>query len=103
MDQRPKATHNNHRNVMPGCPGTQFERKYFTSPVNTLRATIKQCRRPGKPLSPLRQNSDHLTRSEEHTSELQSHSDLVCRLLLEKKKSFKMYYPDHHHHNTHRL
>src|SRR5260221_5298699 len=27
------------------------------------------------------------TRSEEHTSELQSHSDLVCRLLLEKKKT----------------
>src|SRR5947207_6732950 len=26
-------------------------------------------------------------RSEEHTSELQSHSDLVCRLLLEKKNS----------------
>src|SRR5438034_3668278 len=30
-------------------------------------------------------------RSEEHTSELQSHSDLVCRLLLEKKKTT----PDH--------
>src|SRR5947207_4009084 len=28
------------------------------------------------------------TRSEEHTSELQSHSDLVCRLLLEKKKKY---------------
>src|SRR5436190_16828702 len=28
-------------------------------------------------------------RSEEHTSELQSHSDLVCRLLLEKKKKFE--------------
>src|SRR5438034_8419640 len=28
-----------------------------------------------------------MVRSEEHTSELQSHSDLVCRLLLEKKKS----------------
>src|SRR5260370_26453787 len=27
-----------------------------------------------------------LTRSEEHTSELQSHLNLVCRLLLEKKK-----------------
>src|SRR5206468_12497336 len=27
-----------------------------------------------------------ITRSEEHTSELQSRSDLVCRLLLEKKK-----------------
>src|SRR5438034_1820561 len=33
------------------------------------------------PSSSLRRN-----RSEEHTSELQSHSDLVCRLLLEKKK-----------------
>src|SRR5947207_9526089 len=29
-------------------------------------------------------------RSEEHTSELQSHSDLVCRLLLEKKKNTTM-------------
>src|SRR5260221_11339467 len=28
-----------------------------------------------------------VARSEEHTSELQSHSDLVCRLLLEKKKT----------------
>src|SRR5947207_7555727 len=31
-------------------------------------------------------HDDHTRRSEEHTSELQSHSDLVCRLLLEKKK-----------------
>src|SRR5947207_6352003 len=31
----------------------------------------------------------HDMRSEEHTSELQSHSDLVCRLLLEKKKSYR--------------
>src|SRR5438034_11799784 len=30
-----------------------------------------------------------IARSEEHTSELQSHSDLVCRLLLEKKKQKK--------------
>src|SRR5947207_7162232 len=30
--------------------------------------------------------SRNTQRSEEHTSELQSHSDLVCRLLLEKKK-----------------
>src|SRR5947207_12591808 len=29
-------------------------------------------------------------RSEEHTSELQSHSDLVCRLLLEKKKKYNL-------------
>src|SRR5260221_7658696 len=32
-------------------------------------------------------------RSEEHTSELQSHSDLVCRLLLEKKKKFQTHTP----------
>src|SRR5438034_6316977 len=31
-------------------------------------------------------NEQRRERSEEHTSELQSHSDLVCRLLLEKKK-----------------
>src|SRR5436190_2596987 len=32
------------------------------------------------------ENVEAGSRSEEHTSELQSHSDLVCRLLLEKKK-----------------
>src|SRR5260370_832965 len=30
-------------------------------------------------------------RSEEHTSELQSHLNLVCRLLLEKKKSYSLF------------
>src|SRR5260370_9978817 len=38
-----------------------------------------------------RRSNDHqrraMTRSEEHTSELQSHLNLVCRLLLEKKKT----------------
>src|SRR5947207_8718771 len=33
--------------------------------------------------------SGSASRSEEHTSELQSHSDLVCRLLLEKKKKIQ--------------
>src|SRR5260370_24389774 len=33
-------------------------------------------------------------RSEEHTSELQSHLNLVCRLLLEKKKHNKFRYPN---------
>src|SRR5947207_1810461 len=35
----------------------------------------------------LRRDKSYFFRSEEHTSELQSHSDLVCRLLLEKKKN----------------
>src|SRR5436190_8548708 len=42
-------------------------------------------------------------RSEEHTSELQSHSDLVCRLLLEKKKKKKKnrkYTKEHQHTHT---
>src|SRR5438132_9997365 len=39
------------------------------------------------------QRVDGSARSEEHTSELQSHSDLVCRLLLEKKKSPNQHKP----------
>src|SRR5438034_9561360 len=35
----------------------------------------------------VRDGLSNVLRSEEHTSELQSHSDLVCRLLLEKKKN----------------
>src|SRR5436190_12681929 len=37
-------------------------------------------------LHQFRRDTELMKRSEEHTSELQSHSDLVCRLLLEKKK-----------------
>src|SRR5438477_7004151 len=43
--------------------------------------------------------SDVRDRSEEHTSELQSHVNLVCRLLLEKKKKINQQHhthiPDH--------
>src|SRR5438132_9690400 len=39
----------------------------------------------GSPIS-LHMYVEDVDESEEHTSELQSHSDLVCRLLLEKKK-----------------
>src|SRR5206468_12583341 len=40
-----------------------------------------------RPHIPDEPDADGVARSEEHTSELQSRSDLVCRLLLEKKKS----------------
>src|SRR2546428_1315647 len=40
----------------------------------------------GGDVHPIRPDLIGCTRSEEHTSELQSRSDLVCRLLLEKKK-----------------
>src|SRR4029077_21298475 len=49
----------------------------WAAQVAQLRRTVtKRARRPSRP------------RSEEHTSELQSHLNLVCRLLLEKKKNF---------------
>src|SRR2546430_11320144 len=41
---------------------------------------------------PIGGSLDGKRRSEEHTSELQSQSNLVCRLLLEKKKKIKKYY-----------
>src|SRR5438034_8724514 len=66
------------------------------SPLRNLMPTISAqpaevADPPPKTLSPLQQCA-HVrdrVRSEEHTSELQSHSDLVCRLLLEKKKKKK--------------
>src|SRR2546428_14182771 len=52
-------------------------------PISQRRCLRKCRRRPD-----YRPWPSHLTkRSEEHTSELQSRSDLVCRLLLEKKNS----------------
>src|SRR2546428_5519961 len=41
--------------------------------------------------------ASHGDRSEEHTSELQSRSDLVCRLLLEKKKKKNKHVKDLQH------
>src|SRR5690349_6725573 len=51
-----------------------------TTLTSMLRAT------PSTVAPHLDQPHRELTRSEEHTSELQSRRDLVCRLLLEKKK-----------------
>src|SRR5438105_9771928 len=60
-----------------------------------LRAGRGWCPSPHSFLTVLdgRTSSQRRTRSEEHTSELQSRVDLVCRLLLEKKK-------DHLHPNS---
>src|SRR2546430_6013701 len=59
----------------------QFARPHV--PHVTVVRAHRDVQRRGVP-----QHLDHgtLTRSEEHTSELQSQSNLVCRLLLEKKK-----------------
>src|SRR5256886_12444125 len=44
---------------------------------------------PAKPVQGSNLAERHEFRSEEHTSELQSQSNLVCRLLLEKKKELR--------------
>src|SRR2546422_4618794 len=46
--------------------------------------------------TPCSSSATYVTRSEEHTSELQSRLHLVCRLLLEKKKRIKEALPRHH-------
>src|SRR2546428_9278771 len=61
-------------------------------PYTTLFRSVQPERRSGRRDRELRRARQLPTaprerRSEEHTSELQSRSDLVCRLLLEKKKS----------------
>src|SRR5438132_3633471 len=61
-------------------------------PYTTLFRSASASRRPGAAASAapgVREPQAARSRSEEHTSELQSHSDLVCRLLLEKKKNYE--------------
>src|SRR5260221_1876240 len=55
----------------------------FTAPAHE---GVLSCRQLWSPLDCLGRRVGGQMQSEEHTSELQSHSDLVCRLLLEKKK-----------------
>src|SRR3712207_8332358 len=52
-------------------------------PVRDELARLRPARREAHPV-------DHVVRSEEHTSELQSRQYLVCRLLLEKKKKLSL-------------
>src|SRR5260221_2746847 len=66
----------------------------FRSPHHEYVAGFNECHRAGETSTVITISRRTIfeqvptidtDRSEEHTSELQSHSDLVCRLLLEKK------------------
>src|SRR5688572_32952733 len=62
---------------------------WSTSTSVLPRNTTSSSMAPSRSWTPARTRShrgDERPRSEEHTSELQSQSNLVCRLLLEKKK-----------------
>src|SRR5260221_7810697 len=60
---------------------------YTLSLHDALPISSRSALPPGLSLCITRFSEVIAHRSEEHTSELQSHSDLVCRLLLEKKKN----------------
>src|SRR5437588_7971965 len=66
----------------PGSPSTARPTNWGCAPTPPCFTVIS--RRPGTGSTTCAGSGGR--RSEEHTSELQSHSDLVCRLLLEKKK-----------------
>ena len=56
-----------------------------STPTSSFVGKVENCGTNSQELIATAIYIDSHTRSEEHTSELQSHSDLVCRLLLEKK------------------
>src|SRR5260221_2409892 len=58
-------------------------------PISCARSP-RAARSPGNAGSRAGSRRCRIIRSEEHTSELQSHSDLVCRLLLEKNETPRM-------------
>src|SRR2546427_1181937 len=63
----------------------------YTNYRNTISPSQLPSRSPAwkstfRHIGASRRRGNYLVRSEEHTSELQSQSNLVCRLLLEKKK-----------------
>src|SRR5437667_5665138 len=59
----------------------------ITTQVRGIPVEVPLGRDEGLPRRSVANTDTLTTRSEEHTSELQSHHDLVCRLLLEKKKN----------------
>src|SRR5215204_7466123 len=67
-------------------------------PYTTLFRSMPSDSSPAAAKSPLYWRAG--PRSEEHTSELQSHSELVCRLLLEKKKEKTGYTFPYDEHGT---
>src|SRR5438034_4789275 len=73
----------------PSRPVTMRGKSVWMSPLTVLARTSVDSPAGRSSVIPPLTVRNSSARSEEHTSELQSHSDLVCRLLLEKKKKKK--------------
>src|SRR5256885_8021985 len=76
------------RSDIRGSPMSLFSRLWFGRPRGQVARGRRPLRAPSRcrPLLEFLENRVAPARSEEHTSELQSPCNLVCRLLLEKKK-----------------
>src|SRR5206468_11753237 len=79
LEQRRDELQEQHRLAVARAPADAEGRKMVNLPRSKLA-----CLPAPSPCLPKR-SIKYMGRSEEHTSELQSRSDLVCRLLLEKK------------------
>src|SRR5690242_21352799 len=82
-----------HRTMTPSVPPSAIQDRALTADTATTMTgcigIITSTDRPGAlsgGRTPTSSAAPSPSRSEEHTSELQSHVNLVCRLLLEKKK-----------------
>src|SRR5215216_3738671 len=79
-------------NPNPGIEGTTRWKASAVSPpwaAGSARGSMTSSSSTTEPGQPWMASSGRASRSEEHTSELQSPDHLVCRLLLEKKKKKK--------------
>src|SRR5260370_8474447 len=71
-------------------PYTTLFRSAFRGRDPSGPGSSRECRARGRAAPPPAGRSRPSRRSEEHTSELQSHLNLVCRLLLENKKPARL-------------
>src|SRR2546426_6451487 len=70
-------------------PYTTLFRSRYQLPVDGIVVRHQDVKRPPATAEPVPEGRRGGSRSEEHTSELQSPCNLVCRLLLEKKKKMR--------------
>src|SRR2546426_2589169 len=80
----PSRRSSDHRRIP--AAGTRNRNSHGSQLKNAAREASPRSKKPPKVKVKKPESRRNMTRSEEHTSELQSPCNIVCRLLLEKKK-----------------